>query len=101
MIERKKVPEGYEDVAQSIEEKAMQIGRGFILDVNDMEASGGGFYPLYSVAGGKATVVVKHIGDLAYAFNEASEDSNPIMLGGEAIHVWPNDEEWAVMNDEY
>ena len=101
MTERKKVPAGYEKVAQSIEEKAQQVGDGFILDVNDMEASGGGFYPLYRVVGGKATEEVKHIGNLAFHFSEATRDRNPIMLGGAAIHVWPNDEEWQVMNDDY
>ena len=101
MTERKKVPAGYEKVAQSIEEKAKQIGSGFIIDVNDMEGSGGGYYPLYRVVGGSATLDVKHIGDLAYAVTEESKDRNPIMLGGVAIHVWPNDEEWKVMNDDY
>ena len=101
MTERKQVPAGYEKVAQSIEEKAQQVGNGFILDVNHMEASGGGYYPLYRVVGGKATEEVKHIGNLAYALSEAAKDRNPIMLGGTAIHVWPNDEEWSVMNDDY
>ena len=101
MTERKQVPAGYEDVAQSIQEKSQQIGSGFIIDVNDMEGSGGGYYPLYRVDGGKATLDVKHIGNLAYALSEAAKDRNPIMLGGTAIHVWPNDEEWSVMNDEF
>ena len=97
----KKVPAGYEKVAQSIEEKAQQVGDGFILDINEMEASAGGYYPLYRVVGGKAIEEVKHIGNLAYHFSEATRDRNPIMLGGTAIHVWPNDEEWQVMNDDY
>ena len=94
-------PKGYENVSVTIDEKAKEIGSGFIIDVNDMEASGGGFYPLYRVVGGNATLDVKHIGDLAYAVTEESRDQNPIMIGGTAIHVFPNDEEWQVINDDF
>jgi len=91
----------YSDQPTSIEEKAKQIGDGFIIDLNSMEASGGGLYPLYRVDGGKATLDVKHIGNLAYALSEEAKDRNPIMLGGTAIHIFPNELEWAVMNDEF
>jgi hypothetical protein len=99
--ERRSVPAGYEKVAQSIQEKAQQVGDGIIIDLSSMESSGGGLYSSYQVAGGKATLDVRHIGNLAYALSEAAKEQNPIMIGGKAIHIFPNDEEWSVMNDDY
>jgi len=92
---------GYEHVSVTIDEKAKEIGDGFILDLGHMEASGGGFYPLYRVVSGKSVMDVEHIGDIAYDFSEAAKTSNPVMLGGTAIHVFPNDEEYDVINDDY
>jgi len=91
----------YSDQPTSIEEKAKQIGDGFIIDLNSMESSGGGLYSSYRVSGGKATLDVRHIGSLAYALSEEAKDRNPIMLGGTAIHIFPNELDWAAMNDDF
>ena len=95
------IVEASSNIATSIEEKAAQIGRGYIVDLSNMEGSGGGDYPLYRVAGGKASLQVSNIGDLGYALSEENAGgSEPLVLGGMTIYLFPSDEEWQARNPD-
>jgi len=53
-------------VPPEIARKAQKVGQGYIVDVTQMEGSGGGYYPGYKVKNGMATLDTDNVGDLVY-----------------------------------
>ena len=75
-----------------IAQKAQEVGTGYIIDVSDMEGSGGGFYPGYIVDGGMARLDKEDVGTLAELLVSLSPPGGNI---GETIFLYPSESEYA------
>ena len=51
------------EVPPGIQQKAQLIGQGVIIDITNMEGSGGGDYPAYVVFNGIATLLMNDFGN--------------------------------------
>lgn len=74
-----------EDYSQLFETLSLT---GIVIDVSDMEGSGGGYYPSFKVENGRLVKVISpDVGSFAYTLLEmAQDDSNSIFL--KSLNIW-------------
>ena len=75
-------------IPPEIAKKAQKVGQGYLIDVSNMEASGGGDYPGYTVRKGIATLDTDNVGSLVYMLMDTP---------GLGISFYPDEDEYAEM----